>query len=406
MRVSRFTLLLLALLVLSLGPQTVSGHTWWQDHFTADTSANYDGQVTHFTWNTALTTGWLNVTTFGGGVYHPLHYKNEKFGPGWYNWTRTDYGTGSWAWYIWGDESASDMGPGGPYSGGTKYLCRFWPASWYLVGCGEIIADVYSEDITCSYTPDYNYNFSVHWVPGDIKFYVDNVWCQEWNNDQITNPGYMGISYYSPADQNAGYDIWEYSNETSPPPTPTPTPTPPPVPPPQGVNTSPWVYAALPNQHGMDDLPVFNLSFVGADLAIGNIEFPPIYEANSDVIPWEIWILFLVIGVLGAFGAFVYSKPEGQVIAGIFGLTFSGYAFILSSMIGVQDIATNPQMWEVTVGQTLYWVMPLVVQPVYTVYNPPWLWTFMLALVFAGIAGFANGVYNLVMKSARKGGRR
>ena len=170
---------------------------------------------------------------------------------------------------------------------------------------------------------------------------------------------------------------------------------------PLGVpNTSPWVYAALPNQQGMDDLPVFNLTYLGkVNLAIGNIEYPPIYESNADVIPWQIWFIFVVIGVLGAVAAFAYPVPEGQVVASLFGMMFSGYAFILSSMIGFQNIASNPQTWTIEMGQVTSHVMPTVIQPVYTVYNPPWLWVIMLVPVFCSIAGLANGVYNLVMKN-------
>lgn len=166
---------------------------------------------------------------------------------------------------------------------------------------------------------------------------------------------------------------------------------------PLGVpNTSPWVYAALPNQHGMDDLLLHNLSEGAVPLYIGNIVYPPIYESNADVIPWEIWAIFFVTGVLGAFAAFAFPKPEGQVVASIVGMAFSSYAFVLSSMIGVVNIASNPGAMTVYVDQAITGVMINVVQPVYTVYNPPWLWVLILIMVFISIFGFFNACYNVI----------
>ncbi len=168
---------------------------------------------------------------------------------------------------------------------------------------------------------------------------------------------------------------------------------------PLGVpNTSPWVYAALPNQHGMDDLELHNLSEGQVPLYIGNIEYPPLYESNSDVIPWQIWLVFVVLGVLGVFAAFVYPLPEGQVVGAIFGLMFSGYSFVLSAMIGFVDVSANPGWMPITVDQQAAAVMVNVIQPVYTVYNPPWLWVLVFGLVMFSIFGLLNAGYNMVTK--------
>ena len=166
-------------------------------------------------------------------------------------------------------------------------------------------------------------------------------------------------------------------------------------------NTSPVVYAALPNQHGMDDMTsLWNLSFTSANVSIGNVLYPPIFESNSTVIPWEIWIIFVIIGVIGVFGAFVYPLPEGQMISAIVGAAFSGYSYVLSAMIGFIHITNNPQGMALSTGGSEVWgiMMVNVVQPVYTVYSPPYLWVIMLILVFASIFGIINAMYNITMK--------
>jgi len=216
---------------LFIGLQPVSGYVW-QDHFITDTSANYDGKVTAYTWNTGLTTGWLNCTNFAG--HRILHYKNEKFGSGWYNWSYTDYGGSSWPFIIWADTSASDTGDSGnPTSSGTKYGCRAWPSAWFLIECFKVVGGVYTELGQNSYSIDYHYNISIFWdfTTGDIHVYEDDINLRlDLNDNAITNSGYMGISYYSPSGQSVGWDVWNYANETSPAPTPTPTPTPAPLP--------------------------------------------------------------------------------------------------------------------------------------------------------------------------------
>lgn len=162
--------------------------------------------------------------------------------------------------------------------------------------------------------------------------------------------------------------------------------------------TSPWVKAAIPNQHGMDNVTVQNISGADDHLYVGNIVYPPIYESNSEVVPWELWVLFLVIAVLGVFCAFAYPVPEGQVIAAVLGIAFSGYSFVTSAMIGFLDTMANPGVQEIFSQTNYSAVMVNIIQPVYTVYNPPWLWPILLVLVFAAILGLFNAVYNLIMK--------
>ena len=165
-------------------------------------------------------------------------------------------------------------------------------------------------------------------------------------------------------------------------------------------NTTEW-NTTLPFEHGMDNLTVTSLTYLGKiNLAVGNIVYPPVYESNYAIIPWEIWIVFVIIGVLGVFAAFAYPLPEGQIIGALIGTACSAYAFLLSALIGFKDIAINPQyLGVITMGQNEYWAMPMVIQPTYTVYNPPWLWAIILVLVFMGILGIFNGVYNLFMKT-------
>ena len=161
----------------------------------------------------------------------------------------------------------------------------------------------------------------------------------------------------------------------------------------------------LPNQHGMNNMTsLYNASFTGANVSIGNIIYPPIYEKNDTVIPWEIWLVFLSIGVVGVFGSFVYPTPEGQLIASILGIAFSSYAFILSAMIGWAHNVYNPQGMALTMTGSDTWgiLMVNVIQPVYTVYSPPGLWAIMLALVFAAIFGMINATYNFIMQGIQK----
>ena len=164
-------------------------------------------------------------------------------------------------------------------------------------------------------------------------------------------------------------------------------------------NTTEW-NTTLPFEHGMDNLTVVNLTALGKiNLAIGNIIYPPVYESNQAIIPWEIWIIFVIVGVLGVFAAFAYPRPEGQMIGALIGLMFSAYAFLLSALIGFENIAVNPQyLGAITMGQNEYWAMPMVIQPTYTVYNPPWLWAIILVLVFMATLGVFNAAYNLFMK--------
>jgi len=164
------------------------------------------------------------------------------------------------------------------------------------------------------------------------------------------------------------------------------------------INTSPWVYAALPNQMGMDDMPLHNLTESGIPFYIGSAIYPPLYESNPDIIPWEIWIFFAAVAFLGVFGSFAYPKPEGQMVASILGLMAAAYDFILSSMIGFTSVTSNPGAMTLNIDQAAVGVMVNIVQPVYTVYNPPWLWVLLLLLVFAAIFGFLNATYNIITR--------
>ena len=207
------TCVCLAALLLVIIPG--SAYTW-SDHFTSDTSANYDGKISAYTWNTGLTTGWLNCTNPAG--HRILHYKNEKFGGGWFNYSYTDYGGSSWPYIIWGDVSSSDTGDSGnPTTSGTKYGCRAWPSAWSVLECFKVVGGVYTELGETSYSVDYHYNISIFWDPatGDIHVYEDDINLRlDLNDNAITDPGYMGVSYYSPSDQQVGWDIWNYANET------------------------------------------------------------------------------------------------------------------------------------------------------------------------------------------------
>ena len=172
-------------------------------------------------------------------------------------------------------------------------------------------------------------------------------------------------------------------------------------------DTNPAVHAALPNEHGLDNATVSNLSQFGLDnnLSVGNIVYPPLFTQNAAVVPKEIWIVLLALGAVGILGAFTIPRADAQVISALLGLGLSGYSLVLSAMIGYGATLANAQGWDVTWNGNLYHVIATVIQPVYTVYNPPALWAICLVMVFLAIAGLANGVYNLVMGNLGNGKR-
>lgn len=171
---------------------------------------------------------------------------------------------------------------------------------------------------------------------------------------------------------------------------------------PGGVpNTSPAA-RTFPNQHGIDNLTLHNLTETNATLYIGNIEYPPIFETNPEIIPWQIWLAFMILGTLMTFAAWAYPAPEGQIISSVLGMLFTGYSYVLAAFIGFGEILANPQYQLITNQEQVVGLFVNIIQPAYTIYNPPWLWIVPFAMFFFSLFGLFSGVFNLVKKNAGK----
>ena len=156
--------------------------------------------------------------------------------------------------------------------------------------------------------------------------------------------------------------------------------------------------AAFPNQYGLDNVTVKNISQTEwNNVSVGNLVYPPIYEKNSDVIPFEIWLVFLVLGFVFLGTAVALPVPQVRSITAAVALGFFSYDYILSSLIGWTDLAWNSQALQI-VG-TNYTTFTIA-QPVITIYAPPYLWAFVLLLVLTSALVTFWGIGGIIREAA------
>lgn len=176
-------------------------------------------------------------------------------------------------------------------------------------------------------------------------------------------------------------------------------------------NTTGGAVTGLPNQFGFTNVSIGNLSIYSMNFTFGSVQYPPLYTANPDVVPWELWIVFLLLGAGGAFASFKIKReePAAQIVSATIGMIFSAFAFIWAGLIGFSTVASNTQGFllsaqpsYVTSGAVDYALMLNTIQPVYTVYSPPYLWAALLAIFFVAFGGFINGIYNQMMKTTEE----
>lgn len=155
---------------------------------------------------------------------------------------------------------------------------------------------------------------------------------------------------------------------------------------------------ALENQWGLDNVTVKNISQTEwNNVSVGNLVYPPIYEKNSVVIPFEIWLVFLILGFVFLGTAVSIPVPPIRAITAVVALGFFGYDYILSSLIGWTDLAWNSQALQI-IG-TNYTTFTIA-QPVITIYAPPYLWVFLLFLTISSALVALWGVGGLFRETA------
>jgi hypothetical protein len=155
-------------------------------------------------------------------------------------------------------------------------------------------------------------------------------------------------------------------------------------------NTDPNL--TMPNQWGFDNVVVNNISQTELNnITVGNLVYPPIYEKNAVVIPFEIWLVFLILGFVFLGSSVAIPVPQQRAISAAVALGFFGYDYVLSPLIGWTDLAWNSQALQL-IGSN--YTVFTIAQPVITIYSPPYLWAFLLLLalvsalmVFWGIGG-------------------
>ena len=170
-------------------------------------------------------------------------------------------------------------------------------------------------------------------------------------------------------------------------------------------------YLDFPNQMGLDNVSIGNLTEAQQvnlwNLSVGNVQYPPIYEVNFHIIPFEIWIGFLIIAI--AFltvSVTITARPDGQVILACIAALLSGYDWVTCSFIGFYDLASNPAVVTPNAQGINTTLMLNVLQPSYMVYAAPFMWVVGFGIFIISILAILMAGFNLIIESARVKGMR
>ena len=162
-------------------------------------------------------------------------------------------------------------------------------------------------------------------------------------------------------------------------------------------------YRTFPNQMGFDNATIYNLTQFTTNaswnLSAGSLMYPPVYETNTIVVPWEIWILILAIGIVSLLFSFEMPTSDGKLPLAVLSMAFISFSYILSPFIGQTDLAVNPQLIQPWSAGP--YMLVTVAQPTITIYSPPYLWVFMLIMLALSIAGIASGVWSLFAEGVK-----
>jgi hypothetical protein len=143
----------------------------------------------------------------------------------------------------------------------------------------------------------------------------------------------------------------------------------------------------FPNQYGFDDIVFSNITQSDwQNTSVGNVVYPPIYEHQSDIIPWEIWVGLIILGSVFLLAAILLPLADPKAVLAAMAAGCFGFDFVLSSLIGWIDLAWNAQALQLS---GLNYTTFIIAQPVITIYAPPHLWAILLfLLITSGLVMF------------------
>lgn len=119
----------------------------------------------------------------------------------------------------------------------------------------------------------------------------------------------------------------------------------------------------------------------------------PIYAVDTFTIPWQIWALFFIPGLL-FLGISVCYPMRGELITGVLALMFLTVSWLTSPFIAV---------WEVESAiMTVEGVQMLVSQPVVILMQPAQIPYICLGLFLIGVLNFLLGVLNMLTASVKR----
>lgn len=135
----------------------------------------------------------------------------------------------------------------------------------------------------------------------------------------------------------------------------------------------------FPNQNEFDDVVFSNISQSDwQNTSVGNVVYPPIYEHQATIIPWEIWVGLIVAGSMMLLAAIVLPIADPKAVLAAMAFGCFGFDFVLSSLIGWIDLAWNAQALQIF---GLNYTTFIIAQPVITIYAPPHMWGILLFLM-------------------------